>query len=75
MSAFGVGGCPAWSAQPGTAEGTRSPASSTPVLSATESAGPKAEYLLGEKLQAEVAQQAADLLAPDPLRASVDLSA
>jgi hypothetical protein len=47
----------------------------TPVLSATEPTGPKVEYVLGEKLAAEVAQQAADLLAPDPLCASVDLSA
>jgi hypothetical protein len=33
-----------------------------------------AECVLGEKLAAEVAQQAADLLATHPLRASVHLS-
>lgn len=62
--------CAAW-ARP---RWTRSPASSTPVLSATEPTGPMAECVLGEKLAAEVAQQAADLLATDPLCASVDLS-
>jgi hypothetical protein len=44
-------------------------------LSATEPTGPKAEYVLGEKLAAKVAQQAADLLAPHPLCANVDLGA
>jgi hypothetical protein len=43
-------------------------------LSATEPTGPKADYVLGEKLAAEVAQQAADVLAPDPLYPSADLS-